>query len=241
MDDSKPKILIFDIETKPALSYHWRLFKENIGLDQIKEPGGILCVGVKWFGETQITTYSEWEHGEKGMLEKVHALLQECDMVVGKNSIRFDLPWLMAEFVKHKLPPVKPLTHLDLEKAIRGKFKFLSNKLDFIAQYLELGSKLEHEGFKLWRKVMDGNEAARKKMLRYCAHDVRITDRLYKRLRPYITDHPVMRSLGSEACPTCTSKRTKKDGIRRTKCYHVQNHQCNDCGTYFSGKRWKVV
>ena len=54
MSKSKPKvhedakILVLDIETRPALVYAWKGFKENIGVDQIVEPDGILCVGAKW-------------------------------------------------------------------------------------------------------------------------------------------------------------------------------------------------
>jgi hypothetical protein len=104
-----------------------------------------------------------------------------------------------------------------------------------------MGGKVEHEGFKLWKKVIDGDEKARRKMVRYCLGDVRKTGQLYLRMRPWIKNHPAMRSLGTEACPTCLSKNTKRDGIRRTACFHIQQHQCNDCGRYFSGKKTKVA
>jgi hypothetical protein len=43
-----------------------------------------------------------------------------------------------------------------LEKVAKAHFRFLSNKLDYIVQYLGIGKKVEHEGFGLWRKVMAG-------------------------------------------------------------------------------------
>ena len=33
--ETLPKILVFDIETSPTISYTWRRFQENISLDQV--------------------------------------------------------------------------------------------------------------------------------------------------------------------------------------------------------------
>lgn len=239
----KPKILVFDIETKPAKSYHWRMFKENISTDQLIEPGSILCVGMKWFGEAKIDLFSVWEHGEEEMLKQVHARIMEADAVVGKNSVKFDLPHLKTWFLKYNMSPLPALTHIDLEKVARWHFRFQSNKLDFITEFLGIGNKVDTGGFKLWRQVMEGNEAAQKKMGRYCMHDVRITDKLYKRFRGWISDHPAMRAVGSEACPSCLSLKTQRRGYRYTKCFKIVRHQCNNpgCGAWFSGKRTKVA
>lgn len=235
-----PKILTIDIETKPSLSYHWRMFKENISIDQVKEPAGILCFSAKWFGQSAMFTFSEWEHGEKEMLAQAHALLTEADAVITKNGDKFDIPWLMSEFLKHDMPPPPPLTSIDLEKTLRHKFRFQSNKLDYVTQYLEIGKKLEHEGFRLWRKVMDGDEVARRKMLRYCARDVRITERLYKRMRPYITNHPHMGFTPKTACGSCGSDHVHVSKYRRTKAFRIQQMHCQSCGSYFDGARQKV-
>lgn len=236
-----PKILVFDIETSPAKSYHWRMFKENISIDQLIEPTRILCVGYQWFGEPEVYTISSWEVGEEAMLREMHRLINEADAVVGKNSIKFDIAHLRTWFIKYGLDPLPQLTHIDLEKILKYHFKFQSNKLDYVAEFLGVGKKVDTGGFKLWRKVMEGNEVARKKMLRYCAHDVRITGRLYKKMRGWIPDHPAIRALGSEACPTCQSHKTQKRGKRYTRCFEIQRHQCTECRGWFSGKRKKVA
>lgn len=239
-EEVKPKILVIDIETRPALSYHWRMFKENIGIDQVKEAGSILCFCAKYVGEPEMYSFSEWEHTERGMLEAAHALLSEADAVVTKNGNKFDLPWFNSQFLKHKMPPPPPLTSIDLETTLRHKFRFQSNKLDFVTQYLEIGKKVEHEGFKLWRKVMDGDEVAQRKMLRYCAGDVRITERLYKRMRPYITNHPHMGFTPKKACGACGSHHVHVSKWRRTKAFRIQQLHCQTCGSYFDGIRQKV-
>lgn len=237
----KPRILVLDIETAPAELWGWGMFNQNFGVEQVKAHPYILCVGYQWLGEDRPQCLTRWDLGPVEMLRAVRDLLQEADVVVGKNSERFDYPWLNTEFLLHKIPPHRPVTHIDLQKTFKAQFRFLSNKLEYALQYLDMGGKVEHEGFKLWKKVMAGDEVARRKMVRYCIGDVRKTGQLYLRMRPWIKNHPAMRALGSTACPKCLSKNTKKDGIRRTACFHIQTHQCNACGGYFSGKMTKVA
>lgn len=240
---SKPKILVVDIETSPATFQGWGMFKQNFSVEQVIEYPTILCIGFKWIGQSKVHMYSQWEHGTEAMLLAVKDALNEADAVVSKNGIRFDIPWINTELLKYKLGPFRPLTHIDLEKVARFKFRFLSNKLEYILQYLDIGHKMDTGGHKLWRKVLEGNFTARAKMLRYCAMDIRGTERAYKTMLPFISDHPTLRAVGAEACPTCQSRRTKKDGFRYTRYFKTQLHQCLNpsCGQYFSGKKTKAA
>jgi hypothetical protein len=239
--DNKPRILVVDIETAPAELWGWGMFKQNFGVEQVKKAPYILCIGAKWVGQKDIFMFSQWEHGTQGMLGSILELIEEADAVVSKNGIKFDIPWIRTELLLHKMRPLPALTHIDLEKAARYYFRFLSNKLDWIGQYLGEGAKVEHEGFKLWRKVMEGDPYARRRMLRYCAGDIKLTERCYIRMRPHIENHPAIRAIGSTACQKCQSKKTQRRGWRYTACFRVQRHQCTNCGGWFSGKREKVA
>lgn len=88
------KILTVDIETRPALSYHWGMFKQNISPKQNVHAGGILMVSMQWVGSPIVETVTDWEHGQEEMLRVVHQRLMEADAVVSKNGIRFDIPIL---------------------------------------------------------------------------------------------------------------------------------------------------
>lgn len=234
------KILILDIETKPATAYVWRLFKENIGIEQIIDPGGIICVGAKWFGERALTFFSEWEHDHVGMLKGIHAMMSDADAVITYNGDRFDIPKLMGEFAVYGLPAPPPITSIDVYKVVK-KLGFVSNRLGFIGPLMKSGQKVKHEGFELWAKVIAGDERAQLRMTRYCLHDVRLLDRVYKKLRPFIMNHPHMGEVKGNACGACGSHRVQSRGWRRTKNFRIQRLHCQDCGSWQDGKREKVT
>jgi DNA polymerase elongation subunit (family B) len=239
----KPRLLVIDIETAPAELYGWGMYNQNFGVEQVKEHPYILCIGYKWVGEKESFCVANWEMSQPDMLNTVIDLIDEADAIISKNGVKFDIPWIRAEIAKYKLAPLPPLTHIDLQKVAKLYFRFLSNKLDYIVQYLGIGKKVEHEGFGLWRKVMAGDKDARKRMVDYCIGDVVVTEKLYKHLRPYIENHPALRAVGAEACPKCGSKHTQRRGKRYTACFEIQRHQCMNkkCRGWFSGKRKKVA
>lgn len=239
--ERKPRILVIDIETAPALMWGWGMFKQNFGVEQVAKDPYILMVGMKWLGEARSTILTNWDMTQKQMLKRTLEALDECDAVISKNGVKFDIPWIRTELLKYKLGPMPKLTHIDLEKAARAYFRFHSNKLDYIVRYLGIGNKVEHEGFGLWRKVMEGDEKARRRMVKYCAGDLDITEKLYNEMGPHIENHPAIRALGSKACVFCHSTRTQKRGPRYTACFEIQRHQCKDCRKWFDGERKKVA
>lgn len=232
------KILVIDIETRPALAYIWGAFKENIGHEQVVHPGGIICFAAKWVGSPEVFFYSEWTHGRAEMLREAHRLLEESDAVITYNGDKFDLPKLQGEFLLDGLPPLKPLTSIDALKAVK-KNGFLMNRLAFIGPLLRVGGKIKHEGFSLWSKVIDGDEKAQDKMKKYNIQDVALLEKLYLKIRPYIKNHPHMGEKKSE-CGACGSNRVQSRGFRRTKVYRIQRLQCQSCGSWQDGKREAV-
>jgi uncharacterized protein YprB with RNaseH-like and TPR domain len=187
----KPRILFLDIETKPALVYTFGIRDQHIGHKQIAQDGGIICVGVKWAGDRRAKVYSDWEHGHAGMLRAVHAMLSEADAVATYNGASFDLPKLNGEFLIAGFAPPPPPTQIDLYRAVR-KLGYICNKLDYIAPLLGLGGKVKHEGLEMWIAVMAGDSKAQKRMAKYCAGDVNLTEQVYERVRAYVPNHPHM-------------------------------------------------
>jgi uncharacterized protein YprB with RNaseH-like and TPR domain len=233
------KILLVDIETAPIKAYVWRLFDQNVGLNQIIDNGGIICVGLKWAGERETFLYSDWEHGHEEMLRNVHRMISEADAVVTYNGDKFDLPKLQGEFLLMGLPSPPPVTSIDVYKAVR-KLGFISNKLAFIGPLLKMGGKIKHEGFDLWTKVIDGDEKAQRMMSRYCVQDVRLLEKVYRKILPFIKNHPHLGTTKHE-CGACGSNNTQSRGFRRTKHFRIQRIQCQDCGSWSEGTRSKIT
>jgi hypothetical protein len=68
-----PKILLLDIETAPATAYVWKLFDENVGLDQLITPGRIICWAAKWYkGKMH---FADERGNRNAMLKALHALM----------------------------------------------------------------------------------------------------------------------------------------------------------------------
>lgn len=234
---SEAKILVLDIETAPIKAYVWRLWDQNVGLNQIIDNGGIICVGLKWYGSKEKFLFSDWDDGHQGMLEAVHAFMSEADAVVTYNGNRFDLPKLRGEFLLAGLPSPPPVTSIDVFQAVK-KLGFISNKLAFIGPLMQMGAKLKHEGFELWSKVIEGDPRAQARMAKYCVQDVVLLEKVYKHVKGYITNHPFLGDRGP--CGACDGKILQSRGYRRTKSFKIQRLQCQTCGVWQDGKREKV-
>jgi hypothetical protein len=233
-------ILLLDIETKPTSAYVWRAYGEqNIGVEQIIEPGAIICVGAKWLGEKETYLFSDWEDGHEKMLHEIHEMISYADAVVTYNGDKFDLPILRGEFLLADLGPTPPATSIDVVKTVR-KFGFFMNRLAFIGPLLGVGAKIKHEGFELWTKVMAGDVPAQKRMAKYCIQDVVLLEKLYLKVRPFIANHPHLGQVGGHQCGACGSTHVQSRGTRRTRAFKIQRLQCQDCGSWQDGTRKKV-
>lgn len=233
------KILALDIETRPAVAYTWRMWDVTIAPNQLIQPGGTLCFGAKWVGEPEEFFYSDWEHGHEEMLRNAHRLLSEADAVLTYNGDRFDLPKLRGEFLLAGLNDVPKITSIDVLKTVK-KLGFDMNRLAFIGPLLNIGRKMKHEGFELWTKVLAGEQVAQRKMQRYCMQDVKLLEKVYKKVRPFILNHPHLGKTSGKECGACGSKHLQSRGFYRTKMYKTQRIQCQSCGSWSTGTRTKV-
>lgn len=227
------KTLIWDIENSPVLAWTWGLWDQNIGINMVVKPMETLCFAARWYEDPKMLFYSSYHDGKDAMIQAAHALLDEADAVISWNGIRHDSPHLHREFLQADMPPPSPYQDIDLLSTSRKRFKFESNKLDYVAQKLGLGKKAEHEGFDLWLKCMDGDEAAWGRMKRYNIQDVRLTTAVYDKFKPWIKTHPSYGSHNAEdSCPNCGSKKLIMEGLAYTQTGQYQRWHCADCGRW---------
>src|SRR5574343_566754 len=164
------KILFLDIETAPNTAYVWRLFKENVSLKALIESSYVLCWAAKWIDERDIM-FGSVQEGAFQMLSRVHDLLDKADVVVHFNGKSFDIPTLNREFLLFGLHPPAPYKQVDLMLVAKDKFRFVSNKLDHIAEQLQVGKKHDTT-FELWVGCMNDDPEAWEIMEKYNKQDV---------------------------------------------------------------------
>lgn len=233
------KILILDIETAPTAAYVWGVWDENIPMQRIIKPGYILSYAAKWLGAVDTVCQSLRTNTKEEMLYGVYNLLSEADIVVHYNGKKFDIPTLNREFILMGLKPPAGFKQIDLLPVVRQQFKFLHNKLDYVAQALGCGGKLKHAGFDMWIGCMEGDEASWDKMEEYNSEDVAITEKLYIKVLPWIKNHPhvgLHDGLPGAVCPNCGSAHLEKRGFAFTAAGKYQRFQCKDCGTWSRDK-----
>lgn len=237
------KILLLDIETAPHIGYVWGLWQQNIGLSQLLESGYVLCWSAKWLGDDKVHFDSLQHSKPKTMLRRVHKLLDEADAIIHYNGTRFDIPTLNKEFLLHRMGPPSSSRQIDLYSTAKSRFRFASNKLDYIAQQLGVGKKHKHEGFELWVKCMNGDKEAWATMEAYNKQDVNLLEQVYYIFRPWIRNHPNIGLYGewdSIVCPSCGSDSLTKRGFAYTTTGKYQRYCCDACGHWSRDRRGVV-
>lgn len=234
------KLLTLDIETRPHLGYVWSLWQQNVGLNQLVESGTVICFAAKWHGSKQVEFYSDFHDGHDTMVRKAWELVDEADAIITWNGRAFDLKHLRREWLLAGLQPPTDHKDIDLLVTSRSKFKFPSNKLDYVAGELGLGSKVKHDGFDLWVRCMAGDAKAWALMKRYCCGDVRLTERVYDRFLPYISNHPNRALFDSSlkgGCPRCGSVKYRARGYKTKLTGVYRRYEClnSACRGYFEG------
>lgn len=235
------KILLLDIETAPNVAHVWGLFKVNIPLSHLVESSYVMCWAAKWLGEDKIM-FNSVRKGKKRMLKQIYNLLEQADAVIHYNGSKFDIPTLNKEFLLQGWSPPATFQQIDLLKTARIKFKFPSNKLDYVAKALNVGGKVKHAGHALWLECLAGNLSAWEEMENYNKNDVILLEKVYNKLLPWIKSHP-NHSLynGTFACPHCGCQSLTKRGFYYTQTMKYQRYKCNGCGAWSRDKKGEGV
>jgi predicted RNA-binding Zn-ribbon protein involved in translation (DUF1610 family) len=245
-----PRILTLDIETAPLESYHWRLWDENISLDQINIEWSILSYAAKWLGQKRIIYADTGGRGvdkvrdDKALCAQIWKLLDEADLVIAQNGNSFDIKKINARLAMHGFGPYSPIRKIDTKITSKRYFSFTSNKLEWLAKHLTNTPKSPHKkfpGFELWKACMVDDPKAWAEMKKYNIRDVVATEKLYLVLRPWIGDHPNIGAYTDSdipVCPKCGSDNVTREGkrlsVKQQGAYH--RYKCQDCGGWARGK-----
>lgn len=230
--------LFIDIETSPNTGYFWRSgYRINVPYQAITKEGGIICICWKWADEKKVHNVT-WKKGnDEQVIRKIASVINEADEVVTHNGEKFDLPHIRTRALAHGLRINDHFGSTDTLKVARYKYRFNSNRLDYLGQYLGLGGKI-HTPPDLWGRVMDGDKKALSDMVTYCERDVRLLEKVFGRLMEHArpTVHVGVAAGGDRlTCPNCGSPNTKVNMTRTTAVGTIRRLMyCKGCHRFFT-------
>src|SRR6185436_3440061 len=243
----KPKILIWDIETSPMVTYTFGLYDQNIHLDQIKEDWTILAWGAKWLGDSESkamymdTRNNKDVRDDKNIVKKLIDLLEQADICITHNGDKFDIKRVNTRALLNGIPPYKHPRSTDTYKESKKVFDLTSHSLDYAYTHVNTKyKKLKHEkypGISLWKEVLKGNKDAWKVMEEYCLHDVFSTEEYFSKIQGWIkTQNLSCYFDDAQIRCVCGSANLSKDGFVYTDGGKFQGYICKDCKKRPHGK-----
>lgn len=236
------KTLFWDIETSlQPVAVFQLAHNDYIDPSSILEERYIICASWKWEGESTVHAvstlddpkrYARNPHDDTHVVKTLHAVLSQADVLIHHNGDSYDRPYLDTRILKLGLPALPPIQSIDTCKVAKTKFRFNSNKLDYLGTFLNLGNKT-HTSHGLWLRVLQGTKGAVREMVDYNKQDVRLLERVYLALRPYCSNHTNRELFGGKGCPRCNSRAVHARGLHRALTKIYQRFQCQSCGGWF--------
>lgn len=235
-----PKILLYDLETAPAIAYTFGRWKQNISQDAIKQEGNwIICASYKWLGDSEVKSIvfptEVSAQRDDSVVAELWELYEQADAVVAHNSLGFDHKILQARCMINGFPSLSSVKVLDTLQMAKKNFRLSSNKLDSIAEILGIGRKKQTGGIKLWVDVLNADKQALETMVDYCNQDTVLLEQVFLRLRSYGLasnfNAAHYHADDVERCPTCGSTDLSFTGKSVfTDVSEFTEKICNGCG-----------
>lgn len=186
----------------------------------------MLCWTLKYLDGRMITRalcdYKDYKPGsidDSLLVKELHDLFQEADILIAHNGDRFDIKESNKRFIFHGLKPPAPYKTIDTLKIAKRHFKFISNKLDDLGEFFQVGQKTKHPGFDMWLGCELGDPKSWALMKKYNRQDVILLEAVYHKLKPWHLTHPSVSDL-NHACQACGEVE-----IITTRTYMTKNGQ----------------
>lgn len=235
------KQLFYDMETTLLKGYFFSLGKQIIRHNQLVNETkfsryGIICLSYAWGVDGKVHTI-DWDYEKqdtKIILKVFNKLLKEADVIIGKNSTRFDNKHLNTQNMWHGLLDCAWMKKIDdLESQMRKYFYMPSYSLDYFSNQLGLGGKDKME-FQDWINIIEKDPKnglkSFNRMKKYNAKDVKDTQKIWKyALKQFSPRTNCSAFFQASCCRYCGSSNIIKNG---TGCSSLSIHQrwyCKAC------------
>jgi hypothetical protein len=185
-------ILYIDIEVSKSLYFNYgnRVPSGFMNVDDLYHEKYIICWAASYVGSK--TVWSDCVTGkearkwtDKRILPRLRELMESADIIAGHNLDAFDMKHINAQLLLTGEEPIIGKKTLDTLKIARQRFKFESNKLDYISRKLGLRPKDDIRNSDWLKIVTTGDEPTLAKVLRYNKGDVTSGKGVLERLMKY--------------------------------------------------------
>lgn len=146
----------------------------------------ILCACIKPFGgEPMVFRADEYNpnwaserSNDEAITRAIAEELAKHAIVVTHYGSKFDIPYLRAKMVKHRIMPLPPMFGIDTYAIAKPSFKVSSRRLENLARYFDLGKKHKVEGGLWVRAGMDGDIDALDEIVAHNILDCELLEKL---------------------------------------------------------------
>lgn len=234
---NQPKVLLLDIETLPMEVYVWGLYKQRIPHGNIIRDWTLVSWAAKWLYDSEVfgdclTPKEALARDDERIVRSVWEALDEADIVIAHNGVKFDVRKLNARFFVYKMVPPMPYQIIDTLKESQKQLGLSSHRMDYISKLISSKGKLDTD-FQLWIDCCHGDATSLEYMYTYNKNDVLILEEAYLELRPWIKSHPNIFIIGESdeaCCPYCGSTDIIQKGRYVTIAGEYDAIRCNGCG-----------
>lgn len=250
----KLKYLYWDLETSYMQGYFFDIWNINIAMSQVTKQSHLLSASWAMNDEEPVGVRLTPEDVKTGndleVVVKLIEAINSCDVVVTFNGKKFDVKKLNTRALYWGLPPVVIPRHVDLMQDAKRLFKFPSNSMQNISQYLGEDGKISTGGSRLWQRCAEYEnyeacDSALQEMLTYNIQDIVATRDLHKRFMGWSKNTPNIATITKQVqgrdlkedtellCIHCGSNDVSKimvDGVAKKGYTAVSSFDLYRCG-----------
>lgn len=202
--------------------------------------GSILCIGYAIddgpVNLISITDFKGWEKApwdDKKVIQKFLSILEgdEIGVEVTHYGTNFDIKFLQARMLYHRLGVFPKLDHVDTYYAAKAKLAIKSRSLGAVAEHARIRYKKTPLSADVWRKAGRGDKKSLQYIGRHCIADIRVLRAVYKVLAPMLRMHPAIGDY--EDCHVCGSSKLQRRGYTASTKGGIRARvQCQKCGSW---------
>lgn len=205
--------LYFDLETSLMQGYFFDIWDVNIPMSRVTKQSHLLSASWAFNDEepqgVRLTPEDVKTGNDLEIVIKLIKALNKCDVAVSFNGRKFDFKKLNTRAIYWGLPPIVIPKNIDLMLDAKRLFKFPSNSMQNISNYLGLEGKISTSSSRLWERCMDFEnyevcEQALEEMLTYNLQDIRATRDLHRRFMGWSKSTPNIGTIVNSKLNDCS-------------------------------------